>query len=155
MVVDGELDRERRYRFFETVRQYSRERLTQAGAAERIRDRHFDFYFNEFRGARPILSGKGQLAMLRRLRTEQENVRAALEWGLTSPGLAEKGVELAGALFWSWTKRSQFEEAASGSNARSRQARARRHLCERGRSWVWLMCITSEEPSPELWSLKR
>ena len=112
VVVDGELDRERRYRFLETVRQYSLERLTQAGAVERLRDRHCDFYFNEFRGARPILCGNGQLAMLRRLRIEQENVRAALEWALTSPGLAEKGVELAGALFWFWTKRSQFEEGS-------------------------------------------
>ena len=112
VVVDGELDRERRYRFLETVRQYSLERLTQAGAADRLRDRHCDFYFNEFRGARPILSGNGQLAMLKRLRIEQENVRAALEWALTSPALAEKGVELAGALFWFWTKRSQFEEGS-------------------------------------------
>ncbi len=112
VVVDGELNRERRYRFLETVRQYSLERLTQAGAVERLRDRHCDFYFNEFRGARPILCGNGQLAMLRRLRIEQENVRAALEWALTSPALAEKGVELAGALFWFWTKRSQFEEGS-------------------------------------------
>ena len=29
---------------------------------------------------------------------------------LTSPALAEKGVELAGALFWFWTKRGLFEE---------------------------------------------
>ena len=50
--------------------------------------------------------------MLKRLRIEQENVRAALEWALTSPALAEKGVELAGALFWFWTKRSQFEEGS-------------------------------------------
>jgi non-specific serine/threonine protein kinase len=112
VVVDSELDRERRYRFLETVRQYSLERLTHAGAAERLRGRHCEFYFNEFRASRPILCGHGQLAMLRRLRLEQENVRAALEWALTSPPLAEKGVELAGALFWFWTKRSQFEEGS-------------------------------------------
>jgi hypothetical protein len=29
---------------------------------------------------------------------------------LMSPTLAEKGVELAGALFWFWTKRGLFEE---------------------------------------------
>jgi tetratricopeptide (TPR) repeat protein len=41
---------------------------------------------------------------------ELENVRAALEWALTSPTLAEKGVELAGSLFWFWTKSGRFEE---------------------------------------------
>ncbi len=110
VVVDGEVAGERRYRFLETVRQYARERLVQAGAADRLRERHFEFFFNEFQGVLPILRHHGQLPCLRRLRIEQENVRAALEWALTSPGLAEKGVELAGALFWFWTKCGLFEE---------------------------------------------
>ena len=110
VVVDSEFAGERRYRFLETVRQYARERLVQAGAADRLRDRHFEFFFNEFRGALPILRHHDQLPCLRRLRIEQENVRAALEWALTSSALAEKGVELAGALFWFWTKRGLYEE---------------------------------------------
>ena len=110
VVVDSEFAGERRYRFLETVRQYARERLVQAGVADRLRDRHFEFFFNEFRGALPILRHHHQLPCLRRLRIEQENVRGALEWSLTSPALAEKGVELAGALFWFWTKRGLYEE---------------------------------------------
>ena len=110
VVVDSEFAGERRYRFLETVRQYARERLVQAGAADRLRDRHFEFFFNEFRGVLPILRHHHQLPCLRRLRIEQENVRAALEWSLTSSALAEKGVELAGALFWFWTKRGLYEE---------------------------------------------
>jgi tetratricopeptide (TPR) repeat protein len=110
VVVDIECAGERRYRFLETVRQYARERLVQANAADRLRERHFEFFFNEFRGVLPILSHHGQLPCLRRLRIEQENVRAALEWALTSSALAEKGVELAGALFWFWTKSGLFEE---------------------------------------------
>jgi predicted ATPase len=101
---------DRRYRLLETVRQYARERLMQSGATARLRERHFEFFFNEFRGVLPILRGHNQVSCLRRLRIEQENVRAALEWALTSPALAEKGVELAGALFWFWTKRGVFEE---------------------------------------------
>jgi non-specific serine/threonine protein kinase len=110
VVVDSEFAGERRYRFLETIRQYARERLVQAGAADRLRDQHFEFFFNEFRGVLPILRHHHQLACLRRLRIEQENVRAALEWALTSSALAEKGVELAGALFWFWTKRGLYEE---------------------------------------------
>jgi len=110
VVVDGEFAGERRYRFLETVRQYALERLVQAGAAERMRQRHFEFFFNEFRGALPILRHQNQVPCLRQLRIEQENVRAALEWALTSSPFAEKGVELAGALFWFWTKRGLYEE---------------------------------------------
>lgn len=52
----------------------------------------------------------GQVACLRRLRLEQENVRSDLEWGLSSLPYAERGLELAGALFWFWTKLGLFEE---------------------------------------------
>ena len=110
VVVDGESDGERRYRFLETVRQYARERLVQAGALDRLRERHFNFFFNEFRGALPVLRHHHQLPCLRRLQTEQENVRAALEWALTSSAFGESAVELAGALFWFWTKRGLYEE---------------------------------------------
>lgn len=105
-----EFDGERRYRLLETVRQYAQERLALAGAADRLRERHFEFYFKEFHGVLPILSHHGQLRCLRRLRIEQENVRTALDWALTSQALAQKGVELAGALFWYWTKCGLFEE---------------------------------------------
>jgi len=40
-------------------------------------------------------------------------VRTALEWAVTSRAFADHGVELAGALFWYWTKRGQFQEGGS------------------------------------------
>jgi predicted ATPase/DNA-binding winged helix-turn-helix (wHTH) protein len=110
VAAGGDFDGERRYRLLETVRQYAQERLARAGAADRLRGRHFEFYFEAFRGVLPVLSHHGQLPCLRRLRIEQENVRTALEWALSSEALAQKGVELAGALFWYWTKCGLFEE---------------------------------------------
>ena len=110
VTLDGDFAGERRYRLLETVRQYARERLVEAEAADRLRERHFEFFFNEFRGVLPILSHHGQLACLQRLRIELENIREALASALTSPSLAEKGVELAGSLFWFWTKSGLFEE---------------------------------------------
>ena len=50
------------------------------------------------------------MVLLKRLRLEQENVRSALEWGLGCPSRAADASELAGALFWFWTKRGLFEE---------------------------------------------
>ena len=109
-VVDSERSGERRYRFLETIRQYARERLVQTGATNRLRERHFEFFFDQFHGAWRILRGPGQVALLRRLRPEQENVGAALEYALTTSALGEKAVELAGALFWFWTKSGLFAE---------------------------------------------
>jgi non-specific serine/threonine protein kinase len=110
LMPDGDFAGERRYRLLETVRQYARERLMQADAAARLRERHFEYFHAEFRGVSTILSGHDQLPCLQRLRMELENVRAALEWALTSPTLGEKGVELAGSLFWFWTKSGRCEE---------------------------------------------
>ncbi len=123
----------RRYRLLDTVRQYARERLTEANALVRLRDRHLEWIYDEFRDALPILQGREQADCLRRLRVERHNVRAALEWALSSPSRAPKGLELVGALFWYWTKRGEFAEgrewleralAVTGLEHRSSRARA-------------------------------
>jgi predicted ATPase len=90
---------ERRYHCLDTVRQFASARLLEAGDADALRDRHLEFVWTEFRGALPILRGPGQVACLTRVGREQEHVRAALDWALDSAVRAEKGVELAGALF--------------------------------------------------------
>jgi predicted ATPase/serine/threonine protein kinase len=109
-LVTLEGQRDRRYRLLETVRYYARQRLVDLGDADRLRDRHFEFFFDEFRGVRTALQGHEQVRWLKRLHLEQDNVRAALEWAIASPALAEKALELAGALFWYWTKRGAFAE---------------------------------------------
>jgi non-specific serine/threonine protein kinase len=101
----------RRYRLLETVRQYGRHRLLQSETADQLHQRHFEFFFNQFRDSFTVLRRERQLPRLRELREEQENVRSALEWAIASPAdLAEEAVEFAGALFWFWTKRGLFEE---------------------------------------------
>jgi non-specific serine/threonine protein kinase len=101
---------ERRYRFLETVRQYAHNRVVEVGEIAGLRQRHFLHFWTEFRSARTILRGAGQVACLKQLDREQENLRAALEYAFGPSGPAEKGAELAGALFWFWTKRGKFEE---------------------------------------------
>jgi non-specific serine/threonine protein kinase len=110
VLVAGQTERNRRYRLLGAVRQYSFNRLTEAGGPGALHDRHFTFYYREFRAGLRTLTGPDQAHWLRRLHTEQENLRAALEWGLSSPALREQGVELTGALFWYWTKRGLFTE---------------------------------------------
>lgn len=109
VTVDAD-DGAHRYRLLETVRHYSHERVVRNDTIGPLRERHFAFVFDEFRSARPVLRGHGQLSMLKRLRREQENVRAALEWALSSTAFCQQAVELAGALFWFWVKQGRFEE---------------------------------------------
>lgn len=99
-----------RYRLLETVRQYARDRLLHTEHAEQLHRKHFDFFFSQFRDSFTVLRRERQLPRLHQLRDEQENIRAALEWGIASPDLGEEAVEFAGALFWFWTKRGLFEE---------------------------------------------
>ncbi len=134
VVVDSEFAGERRYRFLETVRQYARERLVQAGAADRLRERHFEFFFNEFRGALPILRHHGQLPCLRRLRIEQENVRAALEWALTSSALGREGrrARWRAVLVLDEARPVRGGKALARTGARGCRSRAR-DRCGRGR----------------------
>jgi non-specific serine/threonine protein kinase len=101
---------ERRYRFLETIRDYARRHLAEAGGTDRVSQRHFSFFFNEFRDVFRRTRHHDQLHWLRRLRIEQENVRAALEWALSCPPFAGQAVELSGALSWYWTKRGLYEE---------------------------------------------
>jgi predicted ATPase/DNA-binding winged helix-turn-helix (wHTH) protein len=110
LMPDGDFAGERRYRFLETVRQFACARLMQAGAAAQLREKHFEFFNGKSSGILTTLMHYEQLPCLQWLRMELENVRAALEWALTSPTLGEKGVELAGSLFWFWTKSGRFEE---------------------------------------------
>ena len=100
----------RRYRCLETVRQYGRDRLVRSADAERIRDRHLDFFFAFARRAEPELIKADQVLWLNRLQLEYSNLRSALEWCLEAPGRGELALELAAALMWFWMKRGYLGE---------------------------------------------
>ena len=108
---DWEHDGTPRYRLLETVRQYARERLADAGRLTALRDAHLSYFHAKYRGAMSVLRGKDQLRCLKQLQAEQEDVRSALEWGLGCR--LESAVELSAALFWFWTKQGLFEEGRS------------------------------------------
>ena len=110
VTIDGSPGEERRYRFLETVHHYAEQRLRQSGEVDALRARHFEFFYSEFRDGLRLLSGPGQIDGLRRLQREHDNIRAALEWGLSSPACAQQAIELATGLIWFWVKRGLFEE---------------------------------------------
>jgi non-specific serine/threonine protein kinase len=95
-----------RYRLLETIRQYAADRLLEAGAIERVRDRHLDFFLKFAEEMEPKLVGPGAKAGLDRVEAQHDNLRAALEWSLSGNegGDVGKALRLAGALgnFWYW-----------------------------------------------------
>jgi len=69
-----------RYSMLETVRQYAHERLNDAGEADKMRDRHLEFYVALAEKAEPQLVGPNQRKWFAHLESELENILAAHAW---------------------------------------------------------------------------
>jgi tetratricopeptide (TPR) repeat protein len=108
VIPDSETEAEARYRLLETIRQYARERLLEAGGGEGVRDRHLDYYLKFAERSEPELRGPNQVSWLDRLEKEVDNIRAALEWALDVN--VEAGLRMASALLWFWHIRSGKSE---------------------------------------------
>jgi predicted ATPase/DNA-binding CsgD family transcriptional regulator len=67
-----------RYRLLETVRQYGRERLEEAGEATEVGGRHAEYYLRLAEEAEPELKGHDQVAWLDLLQQDHDNLRAAI-----------------------------------------------------------------------------
>ncbi|HEU0000474.1 MAG TPA: NB-ARC domain-containing protein [Ktedonobacteraceae bacterium] len=108
-----------RFTMLETLHEYALARLKTHGEIERLRDWHACYYLDLAEEAELGLRGAQQLTWLARLRAEQDNFRAALEWSLERADdgagmkMSESGGEicadevalrLASALrpFWEW-----------------------------------------------------
>jgi non-specific serine/threonine protein kinase len=99
-----------RYRLLETVRQYSREKLREAGEAESIERQHAHFFLALAEAAEQELRGAQQLIWLDRLEREHDNVRVALAWSPSALDGTEVGLRLAGALWLFWLLRGNLSE---------------------------------------------
>ncbi|HEX4700560.1 MAG TPA: LuxR family transcriptional regulator, partial [Pseudonocardiaceae bacterium] len=89
-----------RYRMLETVRQYAAGLLTSSTEAAAVRDRHLDTFLALTEAAAPLLNqDKDEWRAV--IGAEQENLRAALDWGLALAN-PERGRRLAAGLPWLW-----------------------------------------------------
>jgi non-specific serine/threonine protein kinase len=69
-----------RYRLLETVRQYAREKLLDAGESEQVRERQLTYFVRLAEQAEPMLNTAQRAKWIVRLETEHDNLRAVLEW---------------------------------------------------------------------------
>lgn len=111
-LVLGEEERsgKRRYRLLETLRAYANDRLREAGEDARFRDRHLAWCVALAEDLAPQLSSPEQIARLRVLETEQDNLRGGLSWSLRS-GQIELCLRLAVACGYFWEIRGHLYRA--------------------------------------------
>ena len=97
-----------RFRMLETIREYALERLEESGELEQLRARHADHFVQLGLRAEPELTGAEQHIWLERLASDNENLRAALEWcAIARPA---EGLRLASALVLFWFNRSLYRD---------------------------------------------
>jgi len=84
----------------ETVRQYAAERLTNSGADDQTRRRHFEFYLKwaESQSGPPV--SHPQQEVLDRFEDEMPNIRAALTWSRTKEPDGHLRLAIAASQYW-------------------------------------------------------
>ncbi len=93
-----------RYRLLETLRQYGRNKLSETSEAAAVRDAHLNWAVGLAEEAERHLDGLEQAVWLDLLERELDNLRAALEWAITSRNV-EAGLRLASITngsMWVW-----------------------------------------------------
>ncbi|HEX8990426.1 MAG TPA: adenylate/guanylate cyclase domain-containing protein [Anaerolineales bacterium] len=110
VAVDTETDPPR-YRLFETVRQYARDKLLEQGETESARTSHFDYFLGLATQAAPRLRKSGASEWVTKLELEHDNLRNAMQWGLEER--LDDVLRMVSLLSYFWNRRGYEEEARS------------------------------------------
>jgi predicted ATPase len=108
LVTVDERDGVSRFRLLETIRQYAGRRLDEAGEHVATHDRHLDHLLAVAEAVEPELD-RDKDAWCAVLDPEYDNLRAALDWGLTTTD-PERGRRLAAATSWFWNLHGRGSE---------------------------------------------
>ncbi|MEU6182463.1 BTAD domain-containing putative transcriptional regulator [Streptomyces coeruleorubidus] len=103
-------DGEMRYRLLETVAEYAAERLDESGQRDGAERAHLTYYRELARTTDPLLRGPGQLAAIRRLQREYENLRTAVRRAVALRD-EQEALCLTLSLVWYWQMRDLRIEA--------------------------------------------
>ncbi len=109
LVVAEERGDEMRYRLIETVRTYARRKLDETEDGPVAAARHAAFYLELAEAAETRMRGPAETAWMRRLETEHDNLRAAVEWALDERRL-EMALRFSWALITYWLARGFSQE---------------------------------------------
>jgi predicted ATPase/DNA-binding CsgD family transcriptional regulator len=108
--VEREQGKQTRYRMLETIRQYAQEKLNGSDDAAPMRDRHLAYFTALSEQAWYGFLSPDHHLWTRRIATEIDNVRSALNWSLAE-GDSELGLSSAIALFHFWIEAGYVAES--------------------------------------------
>ena len=98
VVANEQTGGEIRYRFLETLHEYSQERLKESGKEAYFKGRHLDWYMVWAEKNEPNLWGPGMPVWLKQLDAEFGNIQGTLQWSLTHPEGSASGIRLFAAI---------------------------------------------------------
>src|SRR5262249_7321223 len=98
-----------RFSVLQTLRQYADERLTESGEADLIRSRHAAHYRRMGQAGREGLRGATGPVWRERLTSQLGNLRAALDWLITTDD-ADGALALTAGIAWLWFWNTEFAE---------------------------------------------
>ena len=98
-----------RYRLLQTIADFARTRLVEAGEAEPLRDRHARWFLGWAETVSADLERNPSPAVLASLEADHENLRSALGWLLERPD-HDGALRLASALGFFWTTHGHYSE---------------------------------------------
>ena len=102
---------EARFRLLETVREYARGRLVEAGEGDATMRRHRDWYLALVDTAsQAFFQGPEPVEWLRLLDREHDDLRTVLEWCLDQPDEGRSGLRIAAGLWRYWEIRGHLTE---------------------------------------------
>ena len=104
-----------RYRLLETIRQYARDKLLEAGEAEQTRNLHLEYFVRFSEETAPYLDTAEVRNWIPRIDAEYDNLRTAFEWSLDHD--VEASLRIVGSLAYFWFRRGHGAEGTELSNA--------------------------------------
>jgi predicted ATPase len=107
LVLMEEVNGQARYSMLETIRQYGREKLVEAGEAVEMRNHHLDYFLALALEAEAGLRGGQSFEWFDRLTPENDNLEAAMEWGREQR--PEDALLMIGSLMFFWPFRGNTQ----------------------------------------------
>ncbi|MBV9233097.1 MAG: hypothetical protein JO030_03560, partial [Candidatus Eremiobacteraeota bacterium] len=89
-----------RYRMLHAIREYARERLSEAGEAEATARRHARFYADYLQGCASLIDSLDDATWAQRTNAELDNIRAVVEWTLFAAHEPQTGCRAVAAIEW-------------------------------------------------------
>ena len=109
LMPDSDTGGESCYTMLVTIQEFARDRLREMGEETEIDNEHLAHFLNLAERADKELRGHNQLEWLRRLQSDRDNCRAALDWAVDT-GSTEKALQMACRLHWFWFVRGDHIE---------------------------------------------